>query len=275
MQILQTNNQNIILNQIKFIDDNSFTFNEVIPFFKDSIPDYSLSLDFSLNLYWSKYIPPLEFEKGNGIILTKKSNKLIIDVSLNLDTSILIDNKIKNTEIYYKDGKVGISTLPRFTYKFDIAVPSNKLTTAFHVGDGSYGFSMGNGTDSGFLPQILGIGSDENDAGLYLLGKSSNNLDSEVPLIIIDGRNSYNGKLEHRPILGITSGDYSNYKFIIDQFGRIGIGKIPEIYKLEVNGSISAENIYINQYNFKDIINTIQVLENKISELNLRLSKFE
>lgn len=259
------NNKNIIINQINEQKD-SFYIKETIPFFKDSLPEYTLSFDASLNLYWSKFIQPLEIKSGsNNIIITKKGNSLVIDtslstidVSLYIDYPIIVDNKFKDTEIYYKDGKIGLGILPRYTYLFDIPIPKNTTSTAFHIGDGSYGFSIGNGAAQGFIPQILGLGSDENDAGLYFLGKSGNNETSNIPLIIMDGRNNYNSALENRPIFGITSGDYLNYKFIIDQYGRIGIGKFPKTFKMEVNGTIKANNIVIDDDNIKDLITIVK-----------------
>ena len=95
--------------------------------------------------------------------------------------------------------------------------------TAFHIGDGSVGFSMGNGTTMGFVPQILGIGGDENDAGLYFVGIAGNDRSSNIPLIILDGRDAYNDKLINRPILGITSSKYNKYMLLIDAKGNLNL----------------------------------------------------
>lgn len=240
-------NKNILLNQINF-DGGRLFFKEVIPVFDPSIsPEKILSLDSSGNILWLKlpevHIPEIpEFH-------------------------IIEDQKIKETDIFYKDGRIGISRFPLFNYKFDIAVPVNTLMTAFHVGDGHYGFSMGNGTTQGFIPEIIGMGSDENDTGLYLLGKAGNSLPSSVPLIILDGRSSAHESLSNRPILGVTSGDYLNYKLIVDQEGKVGIGKIPEIYKMEVDGAIEAKDFIIDGLSIQALITVVNDLQKEINRL--------
>jgi len=166
----------------------------------------------------------------------------------------IYESAIKIPGLFFKDGNIGIGREPLYTYRFDIAVSENTLTTAFHIGDGKFGFSMGNGTRDGFLPEIIGMGRTEEDAGLYLLGRAGNTLASDIPLIIIDGRNSADEELKNRPIFGITSADYRNYKFIIDQKGNIGIGKKPEIYKMEVDGEISAKDFVIRGISISDIL---------------------
>ena len=49
-------NKNIIINQIELLDSSKFRFKETIPIYKDLKPEFSLSLDLSNNIYWSKYI---------------------------------------------------------------------------------------------------------------------------------------------------------------------------------------------------------------------------
>lgn len=173
--------------------------------------------------------------------------------------------------LFHKDGKIGIGREPLYTYKFDIAVSENTITTAFHIGDGRFGFSMGNGTNDGFLPEIIGMGASEEDAGLYFIGRAGNSLSSDVPLIILDGRSSADDELKNRPILGITSADYRNYKLILDQKGRLGLGKIPEIYKMEIDGEISAKDFIIRGISISDIIKEhkeeIEQLKEKIEVL--------
>jgi len=267
--------KNIVIQQIEVKNPSFFSFTETIPPYSINKPLYTLGKDQSLNLIWSKYESFPSIEEGYGISIENLKGKLIINASLNEIENIIRDFKLKGTEIYYKEGKIGIGVLPRFTYKFDIAIPINTLMTAFHLGDGSFGFSIGNGTSQGFVPQILGMGSDENDAGLYFLGKSGNNESSEVPLIIMDGRNNYNSALENRPIFGITSGDYNNYKFIIDQYGRVGIGKTPDTYKLEINGTVKADNFILGEYNIKELITIIKTQQDQLYLLEQRLKKLE
>lgn len=251
---------NILLHQIN-IAEGKQSFIEVVPEFSENNPDYVLSLDSSGNIVWGQItipeIPKLEIPKIPEIP----------------NFEVIVDGKIKSTNIYYKDGRIGISRSPLYNYKFDIAVPENTLMTAFHVGDGKYGFSMGNGTSRGFIPEIIGMGSDENDAGLYLLGKTGNNKESNTPLIIFDGRNNQNKSLKNRPILGITSGDYNQYKLLLDQHGRLGIGTIPEIYKVEVGGSVKADDFIIDDLSLKALIDVIKEHQEEIDKLNKKIEE--
>jgi hypothetical protein len=240
--------KNILFHQINHTKGRK-SFSEIIPDFVDDSPENILSLDSSKNLVWSKFPPFPEIP----------------------EFEVIVDGKIQSTNIFYKNGRIGISRPPLLNYKFDIAVPENTLMTAFHVGDGSYGFSMGNGTDQGFIPEIIGMGSDENDAGLYFLGKSGNNKKSNIPLIIFDGRNNQNESLENRPILGITSGNYNNYKLLVDHEGRVGIGRIPEIYKVEIEGSVKADDFVIGDLSIKALIEVIGEHQDEIDKLNKKI----
>lgn len=235
---------NIILNQ-KISQDSSLYFKEVSPIFSGTAEfPLVLSLDYDGTLSWST-------------IPTPKS----IEVS----TTFFYPN------FFYKDGRIGIGRSPLHSYQFDIAVSENTIATAFHIGDGRFGFSMGNGTNDGFLPEIIGMGCSETDAGLYFIGRAGNTLSSDIPLIILDGRNAADDSLTNRPILGITSADYHTYKLLIDHKGNIGIGKKPEIYKMEVNGEISAKDFVIKGVSLIDILHEqqkeIDDLKNKIEVL--------
>jgi hypothetical protein len=247
--MIKKNPNNILLHSI----NDDFSFTEIIPsFYEDRFPEKVLSIDSSGNIIWTKlplFSSPQELP----------------------EFEIVVDGKIKSTNIYYENGRIGISRPPMHNYKFDVAVPVNTLMTAFHVGDGSYGFSMGNGTDQGFIPEIIGMGSDENDAGLYFLGRAGNGKQSDIPLIILDGRNSNNLSLKNRPILGITSGDYSEYKLLVDHEGRVGIGKIPEIYKMEINGSIQADDFIVDNLSVKALIEVIKDHQEEIDRLKDRI----
>lgn len=262
---------NIILHEY-YQRDLKFGIIEAIPEFRglENYEDDSDILHISKDgsLYWQK-LP--EILPGNNISIKNIKGNIIIDSSINLN--FFEKDKFIDTEIYYKNGQIGIGRSPLYSYKFDIAVPKNTLMTSFHIGDGEFGFSMGNGTSQGFIPEIIGMGSDENDAGLYLLGKSGNGIESSIPLIVIDGRNNLNQPLKNRPILGVTSGDYSNYKFIIDQNGKVGIGKIPEIYKMEIEGSIQAHDFIIDGMSIKALINVIREQQEEIDKLKNNLSQ--
>jgi len=249
-------NKNILLHQIN-IEGGDLSFREVIPVFDpSSLPERILSIDSSGNLYWN-ILPPFP------------------EIPEVPEFHIVENYRIRETDIFYKDGKIGISRIPLLNYKFDIAVPADTLMTALHVGDGSYGFSMGNGTTQGFIPEIIGMGSDENDAGLYLLGKAGNNLPSDIPLIIIDGRNAAYGSLTNRPIFGITNGDYSQYKLIIDKDGKLGLGKYPEIYKMEIAGSVMAEDFLVGNLSIKALIDVVKELQEEIDTLSNKIEMLE
>jgi len=259
---------NIILHQIIY-DEEKLSIKEVKPLLPDSSIVQALTINGKI-LTWSPYY---NFNGTKNIILNNKDGIITIDASI--DTRTIIDDKIKGTNIYYKDDRIGLGRGPMHSYKFDIAVPENTLMTAFHVGDGKYGFSMGNGTAQGFIPEIIGMGSDENDAGLYFIGRAGNDIASSIPLIIIDGRNYQHQKVTNRPILGVTNSQYDDYKFLIDQNGLVGIGKIPEIYKLEVEGAIKATDFILDSSisitELMEIIieqkTEIDILKNKVTAL--------
>jgi len=232
---------NIILHQI----DDTLSIKEVRPFYVDSSLKI-LGLN-NKNLEWFPY-----------------------------DARIIINDRLIDTNIYCMSDRVGLGRAPLHSYKFDIGVPENTLMTAFHVGDGSCGFSMGNGTNQGFIPEIIGMGSDENDAGLYFIGRAGNNLPSTIPLIILDGRNHLNKTITNRPILGVTNSQYDDYKFLINHDGLVGIGKIPEIYKLEVNGKIKATDFILDSsISTRELVEIIIKQSNEIDILKNRMTELE
>lgn len=187
-----------------------------------------------------------ESSDAHEVFLTKKGHD-IYWTTLDLSLNVLVNNSFENTDIYYEYGRIGVGRSPLFNYKVDIAIPKNEKITAVHIGDGSYGFSLGNGTTSGFLPEIIGIGSDETDAGLYFLGIAGNNIASDVPLIILDARNTFGKILNNRPIFGITSGDYNNFKVLVDCFGNV-----------KINGAIDTTDVIINGVSLLEKINDLQ-----------------
>jgi hypothetical protein len=252
--------ENIILHKY-YQKDGSKQIIEVSPDLSEKNPDYVLSIDSSGYICWGK-IPLPEIPEFPKIEFPEIPE-------------VIENDRIRGTEIYYKDGKVGISRLPLHTYKFDIAVPENTLMTAFHVGDGKYGFSMGNGTSQGFIPEIIGIGSDENDAGLYFIGKTSSPKESGIPLVVIDGRRSDNTPSRNRPLFGVTNADYSNYKLIINQDGNVGIGCMPGIYKVEIQGSIQAQDFVLDGLSVKALIDIIKEHEEEIDKLKNKIESLE
>jgi len=228
---------NILLNQI----NSSNGFSEYIP------PRVNLNkqsfLVFDKNIRWSNM-------NDSSTITVKFDEK----GSITLDTSL---NVFKDTGMHFKDERIGIGRIPLYNYKVDIGVPENTLMTALHIGDGTYGLSLGNGTAEGFLPQLIGIGSDENDAGLYLLAKTTKDIESNIPLVIIDARRVNNETIVNRPLIGITNGEYSNYKFLIFANGNINI-----------DGMINAKDFIIdNSISTKNLLKEIEKLKLRIQQL--------
>jgi hypothetical protein len=261
-------NGNIILHQI--IDDGKIYIRETKPILYDSSSTKILSLNKYKKLEWI----PFEIKGSNQIYIS--NNDGIISIDASVDSRVIMDDKIRETNIYYLDGRMGLGRAPLYTYNFDIAVPENTLMTAVHIGDGKFGFSMGNGTNQGFIPEIIGMGADENDAGLYFIGRAGNNISSSIPLIILDGRNSYNKALTNRPILGVTNSNYAEYKFLIDHKGLVGIGKIPSINRLEVKGKIQAEDFILDSsISFNQLINIIKNQKIEIDLMKAKITNLE
>jgi len=230
--------KNILLNQ--FIGSNKPIIHELEPSFSNEQEDVKF-LTFENDVQWSS------INGSQNLIITRDgSGDITLDVSI---------NAFSGTEMYFSNGQVGIGRYPLFNYKVDIGVPENTRMTAMHIGDGTFGFSLGNATDTGFLPQIIGIGSDEDDAGLYFLGKTTIDLSSNIPLIIFDGRDARDGALTNRPIMGISSGSYTKYKFLIDQSGDV-----------KIDGNINAKNITI-----LDSSDNMQDLRQEIKDLKARI----
>ena len=218
--------KNILLHQI-LADGSSLSFKEFIPFC-----DASLNFPQILTIY----------EDGN--LLWKP---------IELDFNIIVNSRLRDTNIYYVNGRLGIGRYPLYNYVLDVAIPKNTLMTAIHVGDGSFGFSLGNGTINGFTPEILGIGNTENDAGLYFIGMAGNDISSDIPLIIFDGRNTYNKKITNRPIWGITSGNYNQYLVLLDAS-----------INLNVKGNVTANDIIINE---DSLVSRLNYLQSQIDNL--------
>jgi hypothetical protein len=239
MQETANNDKNILLNKMSY--EGGFHIEEFTPPI-EKLKDYELKLtwDASGNIRWKS------------------------DEELGLRLAVIADDH----SVYFDETRIGLGRKPLHNYKIDLSVPVDTRMTAFHIGDGTFGFSLGNGTTQGFIPEIVGMGASEEDAGLYFLGKTSSSLPSDVPLIIIDGRNADNTPLKNRPILGITNGNYFSYVVTVDSNGNVGIGKKPEIYKLEVNGIIRAEDMITNSsVSLKSLKDEIEYLKVQLNSL--------
>lgn len=150
----------------------------------------------------------------------KASNKPLY-LTINPDNSITWEGfPIVDNSVYYDKNRIGIGRLPLHNYIVDIAIPHNNIATGLHIGDGNYGFSLGNGTSNGFIPMIIGMGSDEYDQGLYFLARSGNKEASDSPLIVFDARTRDDIPIDNRPLLGI--GTYlSGYHLLVNNNGNI------------------------------------------------------
>jgi len=230
--------KNILLNQFR-----EESIHELVPAFSNGLDDVKF-LSFNNDIQWSS------IKGSTNLIITKDaSGDIILDVSL---------NAFEDTEMYFRDGQIGVGRLPLYEYKVDIAVPVDTRMTALHIGDGVSGFSLGNATDEGFLPQIIGIGSDENDAGLYFLGKTILDVSSNTPLIVFDGRDINNNPLQNRPILGISSGSYTDFKVLIDQHGNVTING-----EVKVNSVLAKDS----SNNYVDLLQLLEDLKTRIEIL--------
>lgn len=208
------------------------------------------------------------FKQGENVKLEKtQDGKLKISVLSNKE--ILHKNgKFPKTNIFLKHDRIGLGRQPLYDYKLDIDLEKDKAKNAIHIGDGTYGLTLGNGTDDGFLPQLIGVGDKEDDAGIYLIGKSVKNKGSNTPLIILDGRDRFDNELINRPILGVTSADYNKYKFLINYDGKITINKKIGKQRLEVGGNIKAQDFVLNNnLSVQDLFNIIRDQQYKIDKL--------
>ena len=283
---------NIILHKFQ-LDSSNFNFIETIPDFVGNYDRYSLTIDTSGILQWNPYnfinLPSAPKSKGEYFLnfddlgnldwIKKKSTD--IDLS-NFITSEDLNHVIElipeipeikpidlSSFITFKNLKEVIKLIPKIPeYDPNIFLEKDKLQSGLHIGDSVHGFTFGNGTNQGFIPQIVGMGSDDSDPGLYFIGKSLDDVSSNIPVIVFDGRDKNNNSIENRPIFGITNnGINSDFKFIVDQFGKVGIGKNPKHYKLEVNGTIEAKDLIIDEYSIKDLVNVIRNQQDQIDEL--------
>ena len=241
MAINKKDNKNLLLNQID--SSGKLHIHELIPTLSNDDLDVKF-LTFEKDIQWSSI---------------KSSERIIINSSPNGDITLDVSiDAFQGTEMYFKNGQVGIGRLPLHEYKVDVGVPINTRMTALHIGDGTYGFSLGNATTQGFLPQIIGIGSDADDAGLYFLGKTSSSEGSDIPALIFDARDINNNPLTNRPIMGISSGSYTEYKMLMYANGD-----------LEIDGTFKAINVII------DSSSGITNLRQEIEDLKSRLTALE
>ena len=299
---------NILLH--KFSKDSStYGFVEAIPDFVGDSGRYNLTIDLSGNIKWHPYnfnnLPNSPKDKGkynlsideygnidwipssgqalyvkdspNISVQSESHNNEQTLFKFNIDSLLSSDKTFIGTNLYYKNNKYVIdSNNLDISSKLSIYLSGDNLDTGLHIGTGEFGFSFGNGTSNGFIPQIIGMGSDDNDPGLYFIGKSLDNVSNNIPVIVIDGRDQSNNPIENRPIFGITNnGINSDFKFLVDQYGKIGIGKIPKKYKLEVNGTIETNDLIIDNYSIKEVLEVIKNQQEQINELKEIINKLQ
>lgn len=131
--------------------------------------------------------------------------------------------------LYIKENRIGIGRYPLHKYKLDIALSENKVETGIHIGDGIYGFSMGNGSSNGFIPQIIGMSMKEDEPGLYFIGRTGdydNNIKSNVPIITFDCRNNINTNNINRPLFGIKLNGKKECEMLLDENGILHVKDI-------------------------------------------------
>jgi hypothetical protein len=176
-------------------------------------------------------------------------------LSLTLDKNLtwVPNSALSNNGLFPENGRLGIGRNPLFSYQVDIAVPKDTLMTALHIGDGSFGFSLGNGTSQGFVPEIIGVGSDNNDPGLYFLGIAGNNASSDIPLLVFDGRNVNKETLTNRPIFGVKSAN--DYYLLLDASGNLNLK----------NDILLGDISLLNTIN--ELKKEIEILKTKINEI--------
>ena len=258
-----------------------------IPNAPKEIGNYNLNIDKFGNIDWikisplnsSNFITKKEFDNYTfNFIENIKSQKLEIIVKDSEQISVSISSDDDNPNINYfkfnintilnKNKFIGTNNLYYINDELYIKLDSNKTKNGLYIGDGEHGISFGNGTNKGFVPEILGHGSDDDDPGLYFISKIKDEKENNIPAIVIDAVDEYLNPIHNRPIFGITSGGIkSDYKFIIDSGGKIGINKIPEKYKLEVNGTISSNDLIINNNSISKLIDIVKEQQKQINEL--------
>jgi hypothetical protein len=240
--------KNLLLNQLDWAE--SKRVKELVPSFSNDDQDFkylTLNRNTSDNIIWSS------IKSSSSIVINSQQNgDITLDVSLDI---------FESTNMHFSEGRIGIGRIPLHHYKVDIEVPVDTQMTALHIGDGTYGFSLGNAANTGFLPQIVGIGSALDDAGLYFLGKVNSQEASNIPALIFDARDINNSAINNRPIVGITTGEYSSYQLLVYPNGNLSVNG--EIYTKNIQYVDSSNNILNLRHEIEDLKRRIYELENK------------
>ena len=61
----------------------------------------------------------------------------------------------------------------------------------------------------------------------------------------------------------------------MDHEGKLGLGKSPEIYKMEIAGSVMAEDFIVGDLSMKALIDVVKELKGEIDTLRNRINLLE
>lgn len=137
------------------------------------------------------------------------------------------------SDIYYTTGSVGIGTNAPSTKLHVYSV--NNGSEKIHIGNGTYGLFLTNGTNTGYVPAVQGVASDSDDSGLQIVGKLASDVSTNVGLLL-DARRNTNTALTAAKVLQLNN--YSTNLITVDFSGNVGIGITNPTEKLVVAGAI-------------------------------------
>lgn len=180
----------------------------------------------------NRYFPTEDIVRNDNSTSFPKT--LVLDENDNLQWKSVEDiaNSVgikDDGTLYIKENRIGIGRYPLHKYKLDISLSENKVETGMHIGDGVYGFSMGNGSSNGFIPQIIGMSMKEDEPALYFIGRTGdydNNFKNDTPIITFDCRNNINTNNINRPLFGIKINGKNTHEMLLDENGILHVKDI-------------------------------------------------